>query len=312
VVSFLDVRSGRLTRPVDLPGDEGSHGSWHPDGVHYAMETEGSVWIWDGRTGRTVLRRRLPGADVREVDYSTDGNGLAVVEGSDVRLLDPETLAPLGTPAKLDDAPCAVSLGPDNHTAVVLTSDPERQWDFWAARCTRWSLVDLSSGDVLKSGDLPMAGASGGASLVDFSPDGAHAAVAGATGEVLVLDLRTGAPVRPAMTGHDGSLETLTYSPDGRRILTSASDSTAALWDGATGLVTTRVVAPTRFIGAGFLTGDQGVLVTSWFGGPAYRWDTDAGTAADFACEAAGRDLTRGEWRELFGDRPYERTCPGQ
>jgi eukaryotic-like serine/threonine-protein kinase len=39
-----------------------------------------------------------------------------------------------------------------------------------------------------------------------------------------------------ALTGHTGSIRTAAYSPDGRRIVTASADSTARIWDAATGL----------------------------------------------------------------------------
>ena len=29
----------------------------------------------------------------------------------------------------------------------------------------------------------------------------------------------------------------------------------------------------------------------------------------EYACQVAGRDLTREEWNDVLPDRPYERTC---
>ena len=41
-----------------------------------------------------------------------------------------------------------------------------------------------------------------------------------------------------------------------------------------------------------------------------YLWDTRVERAIDFACQMAGREMSRTEWRETFGDRPFEGTCP--
>ena len=160
---------------------------------------------------------------------------------------------------------------------------------------------------MVRDGLLPVAASK----LVDFSPDGLHAAISGAAGEFVVLDVRTGEPVRSPAPGHAGGILSLSYSSDGRRILSSGTDSTAALWDGATGLLVARSGFSQPFVTAGFLPGEDSVLVSDAFGGPAYRWNTDPEAAADFACKAAGRDLDPEEWRDNFGDRPYEATCPG-
>jgi hypothetical protein len=41
------------------------------------------------------------------------------------------------------------------------------------------------------------------------------------------------------------------------------------------------------------------------------RWNTRTETATAFACKVADRSFSEAEWREFFGDRPYEETCPG-
>ena len=43
----------------------------------------------------------------------------------------------------------------------------------------------------------------------------------------------------------------------------------------------------------------------------AIEWPLDPPTLQRFACQVAGRDLTREEWRDLLPNRPYRRVCPG-
>jgi hypothetical protein len=44
--------------------------------------------------------------------------------------------------------------------------------------------------------------------------------------------------------------------------------------------------------------------------GPVLTWDLRPGKLVELACSLAGRNLTREEWREFVGDRPFRRTCP--
>jgi WD40 repeat protein len=67
------------------------------------------------------------------------------------------------------------------------------------------------------------------------SPDGQHAAIGGTNVEVEVLDLVSGEALRPPVVGHTATVWTITYSPDGSRMVTTAADGSASLWDGATG-----------------------------------------------------------------------------
>jgi WD40 repeat protein len=160
------------------------------------------------------------------------------------------------------------------------------------------------SGTLLDQGELGFNGR-----LVAFSPDGRHAAVGGGGGELLVLDTKTGEPVRRPVDAHD-LVASLSCSADGKRILTSGLDATVALWDAPTGRLLSRVVTPDRLLFAGFGKDPYAVLIATAWGGPVYEWNTREDYAIHFACRIAGRDLTKAEWRENFGDRPYQETCP--
>jgi WD40 repeat protein len=161
---------------------------------------------------------------------------------------------------------------------------------------------------VLDEGALPVTAPN----RVDLSPDGRHAAVGAESGEVFVLDLETGAPVRPPVAGHDGVILTLAYSADGRHLLSSGIDYGVAVWEGTTGRLVSRLVAPEPQITSAFGADADSVVISPEFGGPVYAWDTSVQSAVDFACRAAGRDFTEAEWRQQFGSRPYEPTCPDE
>ncbi len=58
-----------------------------------------------------------------------------------------------------------------------------------------------------------------------------------------------------------------------------------------------------------FLPDGHTVLISS-VDGAISTWDTSAERAIEFACQVAGRNLTKDEWRDAFGSRPYRETCP--
>ena len=153
-------------------------------------------------------------------------------------MLDASTLAPVGRPVRLGQPVGGVAAGPDNRTAIVLTGRLDAS-GFFVPSTAGWSLVDLKSGTVLDEGELGIDG-----KHVDYSPDGRHAAVAGTEGEVLVLDLRAGAPLRPPADVATEGVYFVTYSPDGARILASGGAASVALLDGETGLLLARVLTP--------------------------------------------------------------------
>ncbi len=136
------------------------------------------------------------------VDYTGDGRRLVVVEQTGTTYaIDAETLEPDGTPVQLDQQIVNVYASPDNHTAIVLTTD-------------RFSVVDLDNGRVLHDGEAPAAFTG------EFSPDGRRFAVGSSFGEVRVLDVETGEWAGPPRVGHTGEIVTVDYAPDGATFAT--------------------------------------------------------------------------------------------
>jgi WD40 repeat protein len=126
---------------------------------------------------------------------------------------------------------------------------------------------------------------------------------------VVVLDLETGEPLRAPVDAHDAVVESLTYSEDGAWLVSTAPNSTVALWDAETGLLTSRVVTHSGQAVSGFIEGHDTVLIAPVLDGPLVTGDTRIVHALGFACAIAGRDLTEDEWREAFGDRPDQSVC---
>jgi WD40 repeat protein len=69
--------------------------------------------------------------------------------------------------------------------------------------------------------------------VVTFSPDGKYAAAGSQDGKIRLWDVQSGAKIR-TFTGHSDEISGLAFSPDGRKIISSA-DASARLWDVATG-----------------------------------------------------------------------------
>ena len=304
---FLDVDANTVSEPLyrgqGYRAHAGRGGSWHPDGVHYALATGGDVMVWTADTGELMVKGHPRGDYVSGIDYSTDGSRLVVGELSGrVSMLDPTTLSVVGRPVQLPAPVCCVSAGPDNRSAVALTGFHDAS-GFWVGSSSRWVLVDLDSGSVLDEGALSVDG-----TVVAYSPDGRHAAIGGGAGDVLVLDLRTGEPVRSAVVAHDW-VGSVTYSQDGDEFLTSGADSAVGLWGGDTGRLLARVETPHRFTEAAFLEDPSSVLIAPLWGGAVYRWDTPIDDAVAFACRVAGRDFTAAEWTEHLGSRPHQTVC---
>ena len=308
-VSFINVETQKATRPVLLlPGgwwesDTGNCVAWHPNGERAATMKAGVLRVWNARTGEPVADRRVSGSRVSDFHYAgRDGSRLAIGQASGVAtLLDSDTLDQVGTPVQLNGSINWLSASPDGHTVAVLTGDNVAG----GGRTTGWALLDLEAGKVIRSRQLALRDPE----VVAFSPDERHIAVTSAQGEVLVLDTTTGEPARPPAKVHRGA-NSLAFSADGSLLVAPGTDGAVSLYDGATGAPLGSVVVPNRTpVTVDFDSDGHTVLIAS-YDDAIYTWDTRLEHAIDYACRAAGRDLTAEEWRENFRDRPYRKTCP--
>lgn len=125
-----------------------------------------------------------------------------------------------------------------------------------------------------------------------------------------MIDLVTGEPVHPAVSGVRGDVISVAFSPDGSRVLTTSTGPDVAVWDAHTGEVLSRFPLPV--VGQQATSAqvrDDGVVTVAALSGDVYEWDPSASAAVDHACAVAGRDLTEQEWRDAFGSVAYQSTC---
>jgi WD40 repeat protein/DNA-binding SARP family transcriptional activator/energy-coupling factor transporter ATP-binding protein EcfA2 len=304
---FVDVaaRRAHLT-PSVMTGSHFGVGSWHPDQPTYLRADGDTVRELDIRSAR-LLRSHAMSGPVADVAYSPDGTVVAAaLFDGEVTLMDADTLRPLAPAMTLDAAPISISMGPDNHTAFVVTS-PEPGGRFWSSWPSRWALLDLRRGVVSQEGELGFYGNWG-----LMSPAGDRAVVTGVEGgQVLVIDLTTGTPVRPVVAAHPGNVSGISFSPDGSRLITGAEDGSVVLWDPETATQVARVSLPTPGNTMAGFRPDGTLLLAQGFttGSTLYVWDPSTNRGIELACRAAGRELTREEWRDTFGGLPYQEVC---
>jgi WD40 repeat protein/DNA-binding SARP family transcriptional activator len=285
--------------------DLGSLGwDWSSAGDRFATVGDGYVKVWDPMTAAVVGEARLAGEFVG-VTFGPDDTRIVIVDTrAHVTVLDAESLEPLGKAVQVGAESAYVFLGPDGQTGLRLTPGyvPDPTFDHPGRG---WLLADLETGRVVSEGQVDFDTA-----WLARSPDGQHAAIGGTNGEVEVLDLVSGEALGPPVVGHSATVWTMTYSPDGSRIVTTAADGSASLWDGATGDLLGTVLLPERVTASAEFARDGHTVVIATDYGSAYLWDPSVSHARMFACRLAGRDFTRVEWGEAFGNRPYQQTCP--
>jgi WD40 repeat protein len=306
---LVDVASGRAGRVVDTGHGAFATAAWHPDGQEFVTVGEdGSVKVWDAATMSVIVERQMPNGMIGATYVDDGGQLLAVgLNGVPIQRLDAATLEPRSEPfAFLTGLTAFPYAAPDSDVGAIVTGDDtgvvagdQRALD------GRLLLVDTANGEIQH--DLPMAFAARHAAM---SPDGSVVAVAGDSGQVGVVDVADGRLVRPPTPAHLRAVVSVDYSPDGATVASGGRDGRVALWDGRTGDLrgTVQVTSAGTRVFVGFAP-DGNTVTAATQDGRIHTIDVRPDRWVEHACAVAGRNLTRTEWRDAFGDRPYRETC---
>ena len=295
-VTLVDLRTRR--RIADLRARDGTPAeamAFTLDGRRLATGgNAGTVTIRDVRSRAVVRRLRFP-APVSMVAFSPDGRLLAVVHNRvgaaestvEIRALRSNTRVFIETVA---GDPGDLAFTRDGRVLVASSMTTVVAWD-------------------ARSGDPRLrVPAADRAQRFALSPDSRILAAGSAGGGVRLWDLRTGRPRGAAIKVARGGIVQLAISPDGRLLAVAAADGTAAVWDlrtrtrlGESFTVLPAIIPAVAFKPDGRLI--VGEVVS------AIEWPLDRPTLQRFACQIAGRDITRAEWADVLPNQPYRRVC---
>jgi WD40 repeat protein len=276
MVSRWDLRSGTAVQTFETTPGLFLSLAVSPDGKTLASGgSESGAVVWDAATGKAEELGRPPGGRVRPwvhgLAFAPDGKTLAVADtGGRVRVWDVAARRERH-PNPLGSGIHRVALAPDGRTAAAAGGDGSVWvWDVatgkdirsWMADDTR-SVTDVAYSpdgrSVLTSGadgTVRLWDVAGGKEIRRFpngphwarsalSPDGRLVAASGKDGlSIALYEAASGRPVRE-LTGHVSFLHQLTFSADGRRLVSSADmhhdgkgggdDRSVRVWDVATG-----------------------------------------------------------------------------
>jgi WD40 repeat protein len=149
------------------------------------------------------------------------------------------------------------------------------------------------------------------AMVARFSRNGQYLAVGNVMGRPALWRVADWSLMWQAEFGHNGYDVAVSFSPDGKVLASSGTDSKILLYDLATGDLIGGAFGLNRNsrLYAEYRT-DRNEMVGYFDDGSMATWDVDPAAQIRTACAIAGRDMTAKEWDKFVSSRPYQSVCP--
>ncbi|HEX6401525.1 MAG TPA: WD40 repeat domain-containing protein, partial [Actinomycetota bacterium] len=217
---------------LSVPGLGGAL-DWSSQGVFVTEGPEDSemIDIRDAETGEPALPAfQGNDVDINDVAFSPDGSMLATAGDDDaLRVWDPATGEPISS-VEGDSIVGGISFDADGSLVAAC-------WHFEDVV----RIADPSTGRVVRT----IEGLREAAFDTALSPRGDRIVLAFAgINEARVYDVRTG-DLLFELRGHDAPINSVSWSPDGRRIATGGNDLAVLVWEAGTGELVTQLLGHT-------------------------------------------------------------------
>jgi eukaryotic-like serine/threonine-protein kinase len=175
--------------------------------------SNGNVHVRAVDNSEELTASLMLGNEVAKVQFSPDGQTLAIVRGGSIELWNFRSQEKLKEFEMQDRNVLQIEFSPDGRRLVSMAYD--RGLKIW----------DVASGQMLGQpveAERPF-------SFFRFSPDGKQLATRSQSGVARLWDSFTGLALTEPFE-HEGPITDLRFSPDGRHILTASQDGTVKMW----------------------------------------------------------------------------------
>jgi WD40 repeat protein len=238
--------------------------AYSPDGSRIAAGApDGTIPVWDTRTGQLLQQQRLHTGGVWTLAYSPDGTRLASAgENATVLLWEAATGQLVHKLTGHTDQVTRLAFNPDGSRLASSSLDNTVMiWDATTGKAI----------DTLRGHDSWVMG-------IAFNRDGTRLASASNDDCVIVWDPATGRQVRKL--NHASLVWSATFSPDGQRLVSCSDDGTVKIWEVATGLETVTLRGHTTSVACLSFSPDGTRLATGCHDGTMRIWDARPWTKA--------------------------------
>ncbi|MFN8004222.1 MAG: protein kinase [Acidobacteriota bacterium] len=260
--TIYDVDTGRAVRVLSVKDNPPSLLTLADQNLLAWVGNDGVICLYHLPTGRLLITLTGHAEMVSDVAISPDGKLLASV-GNDrsLRLWNLETQHQIGGVTQLPAPLISVNFIANGKTLVTQSS--VHQWQVWqVATLCEPARIETATRNLR--------------ALAVSPADALTIALGGDSGEVELRDAETGKLTR-RLVGHQGTVRSVSFSPNGARLLTGGDDCVARLWDVTSGREAFTLRGHVGSVRAALFVPTQMLVLTAGDDRVIRLWDADSG-----------------------------------